>query len=196
MIQPVAAPASYPQAPRALASYTPAFLIPYATLFYKLFTIDGFLNETLSTLAHLKVLVLRNNSKLSGAIPEVVRDWALQGSLSRLDLRDTAFSYPPPVGLQQICDRTNSGLDCSGLPPYTCSAFGASHEVSSSDNTRCTRCTTTLVAGLSVAGMLLAFFLVMGGYAYINIKYPERTTQITSTIGILISHLQTLTLIR
>ena len=45
MIQPVAALASHPQAPRALASYTPAFLIPYATLFYKLFTIDGFLNE-------------------------------------------------------------------------------------------------------------------------------------------------------
>ena len=183
------------------------------------FGLNGALNESLSSLSfvrqarhprprphprphpqpHLlsfvRQLLLRNNSQLSGVIPSVVRDWALQGSLTHLDLRETGFGYPPPVGLQQVCARTISTLDCSGLPPFTCSAFSEMAQVSSSNQNECTICTGVVVAAIATTIMIVGFFTMMGGYAYVTIKYPERTTQVVSTIGILISHLQTITIV-
>ena len=99
--------------------------------------------------------------------------------------------------------KTESGLDllcrdvpyCEGLPTAGCSAFGLQWKLSTTKLYACTRCDKQWVAILSLCLLAGGFFFALSAYAYFTIKYDEAMTRIVSTASILISHVQTMTIV-
>ena len=141
---------------------------------------------------------------VTGAIPQ----WLLGRlfSMTTLRLANNAFDDPTTFeaadAIGQLWQRCQAigAAECSGVPPFGCSAFnrpGERYEVKL-DNLECVRCPTPLeiigIAGIMM-GVVLFLLLCVSGYTYFVRKYPEYGKTHVASVMILISHFQTLTII-
>ena len=154
--------------------------------------------EHLVTLSSLKSLILRGNPHLKGALPgELVQ----MESLRELDLTDNRFSYSRTDILQKRlaikCELSlgRGGLNCAGLPPLSCLAFGDQHVVQSDDSRQCVRCAGQAIAVAANSGLLVLFLAALFAYLRMIARNPDALTKWVSTASIVLSHLQTLTIV-
>ena len=141
---------------------------------------------------------------ITGRIPE----WLLDrlGLMMTLRLANNAVDDPTAAESAVVIHRlwqrcsTLGAERCSGVPPVDCSAFhrhGQRYEVGL-DGLGCVRCPTPLeILGVvsGIAGVVLLFALLVGVYTRFVRRYPEHAKTHVASFMILISHLQTLTII-
>ena len=148
-------------------------------------------DEPAACLPRLRVLNIAYNA-ISGALPA----WLLAGeALTSLDVSHNLLAYPSEE-LVSLAYRNGRVVACSGVPPMSCRAFGDEWQLKADAPNECVQCTMEkpwpLVTHVAV---LSAFFLFGGTYAVMMILRPNNLKHLFSTIGILIAHLQTLTIV-
>ena len=115
----------------------------------------GTLPEGLGHLTALESLSLRAN-QLSGSIPFELYTLADGHRLTDIDLSANDFDYEASEALLDdllpVCQATGREMNCDGLPPFVCDAFGPQGEdetgyymVSISNSNGCVRCDGWLV---------------------------------------------------
>ena len=113
--------------------------------------------------------------------------------------------------LLPLCQAANRDMTCDGLPPFVCDAFGpqpgeigyrtgsdeesAYYMVSISNSNHCVKCDGFIRPLVTLIVVGVVFIFLLGFYVYFIQKHPESLTQVVSTASILITHVQTLTII-
>ena len=179
--------------------------------------------DGLCALPHLQALSLSGHGEaLSGALPQAVgvggRDGclpslrlldvshnALSGQLPlwatpqtsavvRLDLAGNELTYEEELPWMVHC--FDKDVACTGVPPQSCRAFGTSWEVEGSVGRSCVQCMLSPPwPAVMLVLMLLAFTVLGGAYAWMLMRRPLALKHLSSTIAIVIAHLQTLTIL-
>jgi hypothetical protein len=160
--------------------------------------LDGELFESLvERLPSLQWINLADNA-LGGGLPSSLlslggQDYPLQS----LALGGNSFDYSRSLAtlgvLVQRC-KDAATFDCSGLPPKACTAFGPRYMVRRTDPDTCERCGELWASVLLV--LLGAIFVIAGISAYVYIINKARNLRKwVSTIGIVINHAQTLSIL-
>ena len=174
----------------------------------------GALPEHLGQIPYLAVLDIRDN-QLTGTLPvslmERDREWLLLGigansfqyardGSDETDLND-ADIHVSVVMLMQYCNQAN--VQCEGLPPRSCSAFGSQRcdgcffAVETLNPTKCLSCDRSpLKPILTMSGMALAGLVFLAGYAWLVQRHPEMMQGGWGTFAILVQHTQTVGIIR
>ena len=168
--------------------------------------LKGSLPDGLGNFTSLEKLVLSHN-RLEGGLPSQLADIAARGTLETLDLENNTFDYDDSEKneldkLIEQCRRVAPVIDCEGLPNSgVCSAFGdrrdtsAYYMVSLTNKDECVKCRGVRepAIAIAVAGSLMLVGLV--SYVWFIQTHPESLTKVISTASILISHVQTLSII-
>ena len=130
---------------------------------------------------------------LGGELPE----WVLaSATLSSLRVSDNRFVWPASELVALCFGRNGRPVACSGVPPMSCRAFGDQWRLQADSPNECVPCTLPAPWPLvMLVGVLGAFLLFGGTYAAMMLLRPGSLKHLFSTIGILIAHLQTLTIV-
>lgn len=125
--------------------------------------------------------------------------------LKALDLRQNNFDYDAaalePLIARCIRGRTSADereisiIRCFGLPPDSCSAFGNEYRVSTLEPALCVRCADPLITLIVVSSILVAFVLALVAYVYFISRYPRALRRWVSSVSIVVTHIQTLSII-
>eukprot|EP00966_Prymnesium_polylepis_P313632 7247355-Prymnesium_polylepis.1 len=120
-------------------------------------------------------------------------------SLRVIDLTSNQIPYSTK-DIQRLainCQRGagRNGLDCAGLPPHSCLAFGDQHVVRLDDSRQCTRCAGQLIAVAANCGLVGVFLVALAAYFWMISRHPDALTKWVSTASIVLAHLQTLTIV-
>lgn len=116
--------------------------------------------------------------------------------LRRLHLPDNSLTIPHDVDLRRIAQACAHKIDCLGLPPVSCSAFGPGRFVADLDGSGCVECKNDwgwALALLLAVGVLGA--LAMRKIFAIVSKRKTLVRRYIATVLILVAHLQILSLI-
>ena len=165
----------------------------------------GTLPEGLGHLTALESLSLRAN-QLSGSIPFELYTLADGHRLTDIDLSANDFDYEASEALLDnllpVCQATGREMNCDGLPPFVCDAFGPQGEdetayymVSISNSNGCVRCDGWLVPLVTLSLLAVLFVIMLCSYVTFMWRHPERMKTVVTTFSILISHVQTLSII-
>ena len=151
------------------------------------------LGTKLGSLTSLTSLVLSDN-EITGRLPDELLDMP---SLTVLDLGNNQIEYVESQRLAIRCERgkDREGLDCAGLPPQSCLAFGKQHVVRLDDSRQCAECAGRWIAFIANGVLLGLFMLALLAYFRVITKHPDALTKWVSTASIFVAHLQTLTII-
>lgn len=161
-------------------------------------------NISAQCLPALREVHLEGN-RLNGALPGWLMDHleAVTESgaprLTTLDMRLNALDDPLSVEAEEHIDRivracSRMGMDCRGLPPRSCSAFGRLYRAKTSGK-GCVKCEESMLWPLLLISsgfvLVLAFF---GCFAWIVHRYrsSERIKRFLTTMLIIINQLSTL----
>ena len=90
----------------------------------------------------LKKLRISNN-QFDGSIP----DWLIDGDLSQIRIGGNSFTYTESASdnLQALVSACRgSGLDCSGVPPASCAAFGQNWKTKTDNPFQCIHCSSII----------------------------------------------------
>ena len=141
---------------------------------------------------------LESNNLHGGITPELVGRMPQLASVEKWQLANNRLDARlPPQIVTYFAQRCSSSRHaCSGLPPFSCSAFGSWARLSIDDAHRCDPCdrdfTATKVllafAAVALVGSTIAFIVVM-------VRYPEVLRRWISVIFILVNHTQTLSVL-
>ena len=165
-------------------------------------SLTGTLGEGLSeTLSHLQRLELASNG-LTGPLPASL---ALLGGtaspMQRLALSDNAFDYEASnenqlLRLVQRCKEGATFL-CVGLPPVSCSAFGPRHMVQAKRPDTCERCGELWVSAVLMSTGATVTVLGLSLYIWLigRMRSPNALRKWVSTSGIILNHLQTVSIV-
>ena len=161
--------------------------------------LTGTLNSSIFRLPYLKELVLRGNS-IRGLLQPLVADRSadLEGPslLEHIDLSLNEFKYPQPTALfDAVLGRCRRGIDCIGLPPQSCLAFGAEYSVRTDLPERCVECVDRTMALFALLGLVAAFLFLAAIYVFMMLRHPKGLRKWVSSGSILISHLQTVAIV-
>jgi hypothetical protein len=86
-------------------------------------------------------------SQLTGPFPQ----WMLKGQLRVLFLSGNEFSYTEGDDLTKLVGSCNEGdVDCEGLPPVSCDAFGERYKPKTDNPLECVFC-VSIIAPIAVA---------------------------------------------
>ena len=140
-----------------------------------------------SDMPRLRHLVVADN-QLYGQLPDT--DYR---GLTLLDLTGNSFDYPPPNKIVAACFAP--GVKCSGFPPTTCDAFGDGYVVKVDSPNECSPCGSFWLSLSAAIGVMIMFLCALALYAYLVHKHNGLTTQGISTAAIVITHLQTISII-
>ncbi|KAL1496050.1 hypothetical protein AB1Y20_014679 [Prymnesium parvum] len=155
----------------------------------------GSFNSTLGLFEHLQELDLSNNS-LAGPLPSRLDQLMTSGQLREVKLSQNSFSYPPPASLIAACNAKFRNFKCLGLPPHSCAAFGPKTYVVRSDKEdECLACPSRILAVLVLSVLVLSVFLGIAVYAYLINRYPEALRTWISTLSIILTHMQTVSIL-
>ena len=130
--------------------------------------------------------------------PPCVSQLADMTRLERLQLEHNELEYVSTgttATLQAKCKRLTDGMECAGMPPHSCNAFGEDHRVRTDDPDFCIRCYDMAYSVVMLSGLFLVFLVFLGAYAYLVTKYPGSMNRWVSSGAIFITHLQTLEII-
>lgn len=169
-------------------------------------TLRGHLPYLDNCLPSLTMINLTQTRGITGRIPEWLLGRLGSGQMTNFLLEHNSFNNPtepafaPTIkSMWRSC--TAGGVSCSGVPPVACNAFDKPpldyYEVKLS-GMECVRCPNFLeVLGLAaiVITILVGLALIVGVYTYVVQRYPEYAKSHVASCLILISHLQTLTII-
>ena len=167
--------------------------------------LGGTLPNVFNALPKLSSLDVSDNS-LGRGLPSsltALGNGAEAGADLRLHLDGNAFSYPASERtgtLDRLVQRCKDAeFTCLGLPPKSCTAFGGSDGdwmVQAKNPDTCEQCggLDTQILILSV-GMTL-FVTALASYLYLIHRYPESIRKGVSTASIIITHLQTVAILR
>ena len=145
------------------------------------------LGDTLSALPHLTRLVVSDNA-LDGALPASGYE-----QLDVFDVQGNQFDYPPPSLLSSLC--VSGRLACGGVGVTSCQAFGDAYTVRIDSPEECIKCEAPIYSALALSGMALLFFGGLATYAYLINRYPTMLKAGVSTASILLTHLQTVSIV-
>ena len=148
--------------------------------------LQGELNDMLDGLPRLQVLHL-NDNELGGSLPRPPRG-AEQMLSVQLELN--RFDYVDGASYASLCSER-----CTGLPPTSCAAFGARHELMLDDPTRCVECWPLWKTGALFGSLLGLFFVGVVCYIYLMLHQPDMVELGVNTAAIVFGHTQTLSLI-
>ena len=115
--------------------------------------------------------------------------------LKRLDLRGNDLEIPKASEASLLFASCVGDLECKGLPPDSCSAFGESARESAHTPGLCIRCTSSqLTSGIVFFALLV--FAVIAFWVYVELvsRFPFFTSWI-ATSSIVLYHTQTLGLL-
>ena len=99
------------------------------------------------------------------------------------------------AALLSRCSALINGIECSGLPPHSCLAFGSEYRVRVDDPDKCTRCINSLYSVIAVVAILVLFVVGLGLYAYMITRHQSSTKWMVSNGAIFVEHLQTVEVI-
>jgi hypothetical protein len=145
--------------------------------------------KEIGQLSQLKCLNLFSNG-LKGDIPKELTNLT---RLTMIDLSKNAFNYPPPAEIIKFCDRVFGEVECRGLPPEGCDAFGNMNL--SFDFTRCVQCGEKWVTAVLLIVFGILGFLGVRKLSDVINKYPNSVGETVASISILTSHSQMITVI-
>ena len=172
--------------------------------------LPGIFADESSCLPQLRALNVESN-QLTGALPRwlveraelgyTAQDSGGDGGLRTLHLGDNLFDDPREEANRQrvtplllACNRLD--IDCTGLPPNSCTAFGPRYEVAVEGDV-CVRCPSeaermllALLVGFAMT-VLMALALL---FARLVRKYRSRVRHMTTAL-IIVNHVQNLALI-
>ena len=172
--------------------------------------LPGIFADESSCLPQLRALNVESN-QLTGALPRwlveraelgyTAQDSGGDGGLRTLHLGDNLFDDPREEANRQrvtplllACNRLD--IDCTGLPPNSCTAFGPRYEVAVEGGV-CVRCPSeaerVLLALLVVFAMAVLMALALL-FARLVRKYRSRVRHMTTAL-IIVNHVQNLALI-
>lgn len=115
--------------------------------------------------------------------------------LKKLDLSGNDLEIPTPGEASRFFANCVGGLECKGLPPDSCSAFGESARESAHTPGLCIRCTSSqFISG--IVFLVLLVVAVAGFWVYVELvgRFPFFTSWI-ATSSIILYHTQTLGLL-
>jgi hypothetical protein len=147
----------------------------------------GRLPASLFELRFVTHLVLSANS-LTGELPAS----ADYSKLKVVDVSSNSLQYPPPNKMLGACF---SGVRCGGYPPNSCDAFGDRYVVRTDAPNECSECASVWVSLSAMIAVFVLFVLMLALYAYMVHKHDGLTTQGVSTAAIIITHMQTVSII-
>ena len=144
----------------------------------------------------------RNN--MDGALPLSL---LLNQDLNSIHLEGNKFEYPDAEedeaaldALVRLCNRP--GMDCDGLPPTNCDAFGSKLADGSDDGStymvrvdnpnRCLRCEDVVLPIVMISVACVVVVVGMGLYIFLIRKYRHHLKKWVSTVAIFFTHLQTI----
>ena len=144
----------------------------------------------------------RNN--MDGALPLSL---LLNQDLNSIHLEGNKFEYPDAEedeaaldALVRLCNRP--GMDCDGLPPTNCDAFGSKRADGSDDGStymvrvdnpnRCLRCEDVVLPIVMISVACVVVVIGMGLYIFLIRKYRHHLKKWVSTVAIFFTHLQTI----
>ena len=143
--------------------------------------------------------ILLPSSNLNGRLPN-----ALEGmdGLRTIDIQFNQLEYPTSAAARAayttatlVCRR----VQCYGVPPHSCSAFGGDGKVyrmSIANPDECEECPDSAVASIiALSSTVGAAFLLLLGYVYIVARHPEALRRWVSTLTILVNHAQTVSIL-
>ena len=104
----------------------------------------------------MATLILANNS-ITGEVPVAISELS---SLEHLQIEYNDFEYHstgPTAALLYRCRRLLNGIDCAGLPPHSCHAFGDKYRVRTDEPGQCIRCFSALYSVIALSSLLAIF---------------------------------------
>ena len=121
------------------------------------------------------------------------------GSVRSIKLAgNSLYARMPPELTSFLDERCSTSFDevCSGLPPFSCTAFGGRARMSISEASVCYPCDeglgpTIALVGATIFVLLLVFLL----YVVIILRYPDALRRWVSYFIILVNHTQTLSIL-
>ena len=155
--------------------------------------------------AHLPLLSSLDveDNQLEGTLPA----WLTQrDGLRRLQLRGNSFRYPEDdeggddaawqlVLSQLVRECKKPSLECDGLPPNGCEAFGASFVVKTDNPDTCLMCTSPWGSVVGIGALFVLAGLGLAFYVRLINKHPDAMKRWVSTSTLAIDHLQTLSIV-
>ena len=159
----------------------------------------GPLPSSFDALGSLQVLDLRGNA-LTGALPTFERVAPAPALLSlrlesnEFDYDHAAAPYDPHVeALATLCG--GGGAVCSGLPPTSCAAFGASYQQRLDDPMQCVECEAIWTIALLFGCLVCLMLVAAATYIRLILRHHEALQRWVSTSALFLGHAQTLSLI-
>lgn len=134
---------------------------------------------------------------LTGALPASLGELPL----ALLDLRNNELEYPSTASaVIDFSSATAScrlaGAVCLGVPPNSCTAFGSRYQLSLTDPTQCDYCPADLTGPIvMIVAFALGAALILVAYVVITLLFSAALARWISTLTILVTHAQTLSII-
>ena len=150
---------------------------------------------------------------LTGTLPvelgDRVGDRAAMPQLRVLDVRDNALTYPSSAAEWEQFNRATANcgggevdavalgrMQCDGLPPLGCSAFGPRYMLRLANPYECDLCPESLawpIARLVAVGV--AVVSCAAAYVALVVRHPEALRRWVSTLTIFMNHAQTMSIV-
>ena len=164
--------------------------------------LKGSLNESLGRELQYLARIDLSSNELEGEIPESILSLLDPSTSTRtltyFNIDNNKFEYhgkPGPLDrLFESC--SSSRLECGGgIPPEGCHAFGATRRQALNDKFECLQCNRRQAALLTIVGVSTFMVLTLVSYLYLISKYPSALKRWVSTVSIIISHVQTVSIV-
>ena len=162
--------------------------------------VKPFLDSSIGTMAVITNGTLESVTvnRFVGTFPQ---PWLLQAirrrtlPLRALHVAHTSFTLPNVATQRYLAQKCSSELECSGLPPLSCSAFGPGRHVVDVKGLECIECADPWVVWVIASLLFLTFMIVLVTALRCFKKYVSgRILRHSSTVIILMNQLQTVAL--